>query len=411
MKRTSGLKTNEIVRSLLIGTIVGLGFAAVFFSGFFFRDFLDANNASVLASMADSDASGYPLINEVDRLLERHYLRELPSYSQRQYAAIRGILGSLNDSNTFFIDPPVAQSESDVLAGTYGGIGVSVSRDEDGNFVVFPFPNSPASEADLLEGDIIHAINGVELVASSQLDAVDQMLRGEVREGNGVELTVRRGTTLLIRFVEYSVINVPSVLWRTLDDERVGYIQVLRFTSRTPQELDEALEELKTANAIAFILDLRNNSGGLLQESIHVADEFLDGGVVLHQVTNDNETSFVVEPGGDAISQPLVVLVNNRTASAAELVAGAIQDRGRGILIGQNTFGKGTIQQIFPLSDASSIHVTSAEWLTPNRNALDGVGLTPDIVMIPDENGRDIEVGEALQHLQNLLVNAETRGD
>jgi carboxyl-terminal processing protease len=321
------------------------------------------------------------------------------------------MLGSLNDSNTFFIDPPVAQSESDVLAGTYGGIGVSVSRDEAGNFVLFPFPDSPAYEAGLREADVIHAINGVEVDLSTQLDAVDQMLRGEVIEDNGVELTVRRGETLLTLFVKYSVINVPSVLWRTLDDERVGYIQVLRFTSRTPQELDAALKDLKASNVAAFILDLRNNSGGLLQESIQVADEFLDGGVVLHEITNNSETSFEVEAGGDAINQPLVVLINNRTASAAELVAGAIQDRGRGILIGQVTFGKGTIQQIFPLSDASSIHVTSAEWLTPNRNELDGVGLTPDIVMIPDESGRDIEIGEALQHIQDQLVTAEARGE
>ena len=411
MNGTSGLKSNEIVRSLLIGMLVGLGFAGVFFSGFFLRDYIDANDASVFASVADPDSTGYPLVDEVDSLLERHYLRELPSYSERQYAAIRGMLGSLNDSNTFFIDPPVAQSESDVLAGTYGGIGVSVSRDEAGNFVLFPFPDSPAYEAGLREADVIHAINGVEVDLSTQLDAVDQMLRGEVIEDNGVELTVRRGETLLTLFVKYSVINVPSVLWRTLDDERVGYIQVLRFTSRTPQELDEALKDLKASNVAAFILDLRNNSGGLLQESIQVADEFLDGGVVLHEITNNSETSFEVEAGGDAINQPLVVLINNRTASAAELVAGAIQDRGRGILIGQATFGKGTIQQIFPLSDASSIHVTSAEWLTPNRNELDGVGLTPDIVMIPDENGRDIEIGEALQHIQDQLVTAEARGE
>ena len=403
MNRTSGLKRNVVLRSLLIGAITGLGFAAIFFSGFFVRDFIEVNNVSVFASAGESQNSGYSLIDQVDGLLTRNYLREMPSYSERQYAAIRGLLGSLNDPNTFFIDPPVAQSESDVLAGTYGGIGANVSRDEQGNFVLHPFPDGPAQLEGLIEGDIIIAVNGQPLDITSQLDAVDQLLRGEVKEGNGVELTIEREAAEITQFIEYAVINVPSVLWRVLDDEQVGYIQVVRFTNRTPQELVEALQALIEDDVKAFVLDLRNNSGGLLQESIAVASEFLDGGVVLYEVSNDSENVFEADTGGNATTQPLVVLVNSRTASAAELVAGAIQDRERGILIGQTTFGKGTIQQIFPLSDASSIHITSAEWLTPDRVALDGVGLTPDIVMIPDENGRDVEIGEALQQIQRLL--------
>jgi carboxyl-terminal processing protease len=161
---------------------------------------------------------------------------------------------------------------------------------------------------------------------------------------------------------------------------------------------------LSADNIQGLILDLRNNSGGLLQESIDVASVFLDGGIVLYERTKSDERVFEATSVGEVTDLPLVVIVNSGTASAAELVAGAIQDRERGILIGQTTYGKGTIQQIFSLTDGSSIHITSAEWLTPNMNALDGAGLNPDISMIPDENGRDVEIGEALRYLNDLLA-------
>jgi len=152
-----------------------------------------------------------------------------------------------------------------------------------------------------------------------------------------------------------------------------------------------------------LVLDLRNNSGGLLQESVEVAGQFIDSGVIVYERDQQNEHPFNDEPGGMATNMPLVVLVNQGTASAAELVAGAVQDHERGVLIGQTTYGKGSVQQIFRLSDDSSLHITSAEWFTPNRNALDGVGLEPDIPMIPDVNGRDVELGEAIRHLQQEI--------
>jgi len=402
-------KYREYRRSLLIGALTGVALALVFCAGFFLRDLIDLDAPSVIASerdtSVDEQAQGFPLLDEVDRLLEDHYLRELPDDTQLQYAAIRGMLGALDDRNTFFIDPPVAQSESDVLAGTYGGIGVNLRRNEAGDFLLYPFPDSPASENGVQDGDQLTAVNGEPLDINTPQDAVDQLLRGEVKEGNGAELTLLRGDVEITLFILFDVINVPSIIWRVAEeDERIGYIQVLRFTSRTPDEINEAINELTDAVIAALILDLRNNTGGLLQESIDVASEFLDGGVVLYEVTNDGERAFNALDGGVATEIPLVVLVNNRTASASELVAGAIQDRERGVLIGQTTFGKGTIQQIFPLSDASSVHITSAEWLTPARNALDGVGLEPNIPMIPDENGRDVEFGEAIRYLQSTYL-------
>jgi carboxyl-terminal processing protease len=410
MKKPSE-RYQEYGRSLLVGALVGLTLALVFGAGFFLRDIIDMPPvfAQPISSRSGSNAEqseDYQLLREVQSLLDRHYLREQPEYTTRQYAAIRGMLGALNDRGTYFNEPVVARSESDVLAGTYGGIGVELQRDAAGRFVLYPFPEGPAAEAGIGDGDVLYAVNGDPVGIETHQDVVDQMLRGEVKDDNGVEITVLRADDEeFTAFILFDVINVPSVLWRLLaQDERVGYIQLLRFTNRTPSEMVEALELMYAEDVAALVLDLRNNSGGLLQESIDVASIFLDGGVVLYEETAQGERTFEAEGGGEAVDIPLVVLVNGGTASAAELVAGAIQDRQRGTLIGQNTFGKGTIQQIFPLADQSSIHVTSAEWFTPDRNRLDGVGLQPNILMIPDEAGRDIEIEEAVRHLQEELV-------
>jgi carboxyl-terminal processing protease len=196
---------------------------------------------------------------------------------------------------------------------------------------------------------------------------------------------------------------VPSVLWRVLPDTpELGYVQLVRFTNRTPDELRNGLTELRQQNIEALILDLRNNGGGLLQEAVDVADEFLVDGIALYQRSNDNEEVFRTSDEGAMIDLPMVILVNGGTASAAELVAGAIVDNNRGILIGQKTYGKGTIQQIYKLSDESSIHVTSAEWYTPSHYQLDGKGLIPTIEVTADP-ARDAEISEAIDYLLQQL--------
>jgi len=388
--------------SLLVGVLIGLSAALIFVAGFFFRDVIHLTFPTAFASGLSAEES-YPLLDEVQMLLDQHYLREQPDLNKRQHAAIRGVMSILEDRYTFFVDPPVAQSESDALAGTYGGIGVQLSRSEAGQFVLFPFDDSPAAAAGIKEGAILIAVNGEEVDLTTQQDAVDQMLRGEVKEGNGVELTVTNpDEEELTVFIEFAVINVPSVTWRVLsENEAIGYVQIIRFTSRTPEELITGLTELNEANVSALVVDLRNNSGGLLQESVDVTSQFVPANeVIVYEQSNKSENALRASEGGLATELPLVVLVNQGTASVSELVAAAIQDHERGILIGQRTFGKGTVQQIFRLSDNSSVHITSAQWLTPNHRQLESVGLEPDITMIPDVNGRDVELGEAIRYLQ-----------
>jgi carboxyl-terminal processing protease len=394
-------RTGTVVRSLLVGGLIGLILAVTFLAGFFGRDAFELTGRV----SAQENTGGYALLDEVQSLIDAHFVRPQPDFTTREYAAIRGMLSSLGDPFTFFIEPPVAASESDVLSGTYGGIGVQIVRSEAGELVLYPFADSPAQAAGIADGDVLLAVNGSPVDISVQADALDQQLRGEVRDGNGVEVTVRKvdGSEVTI-FVPFAVINVPSLVWRVLPaDTRLGYVQISRFTSRTPDELRVAMDDLRAAGIEGLVLDLRGNAGGLLQESIQVADEFLDGGVIVYQRDANGERALSGTTGGAAVDLPLVSLINGGTASGAELVAGAIQDAGRGILIGQPSYGKGTVQQIFPLSDGSSLHVTASEWFTPNHQVLDGAGLVPDVSMQPDPNGRDVELGEAIRRIREQL--------
>jgi carboxyl-terminal processing protease len=219
---------------------------------------------------------------------------------------------------------------------------------------------------------------------------------------------VRESGEALTVFIPFAVINVPSVIWRVLTEApTTGYIQVTIFTNRTPTELKTAIEDLNAQGVQSLVLDLRNNTGGLLQESSQVANAFINNGPIVFEDNRDSEEAYTAKPEAFLTDLPLVVLVNDHTASGAELVAGAIQDKARGVLIGQKTYGKGTVQQIFSLSDGSSLHITSAAWLTPRRQPLDTVGLQPDIAMIPDAQGRDVELGEAIRFLNTPVVVAE----
>lgn len=396
----NGSRKSRLARAAVRGMLTGAVISGVFLAGFLLRGQVPA------AADDEGDRPEFPLLVEVKELLEDNYLRPLPEERVMEYAAVRGYLGELSDPYTFFIDPPVAQNESDVLAGQYGGIGVQVQRSEQGDIVLYPFPEGPAARAGVENGAILVAVDGVALSPDERIDVVDGMLRGEVGEGRGVTITIRSPGEDETRdlFIEFEVVQVPSIVWRMLaEEETFGYVQIIRFTSRTPDELRTALADLENQGAVAIVLDLRGNSGGLLQESVQVASEFLDGGVVFYEVRRNGETATNALPGGAWIEQPLVVLVDAGTASAAELVAGAIRDRDRGILIGQRTYGKGSVQLIFRLSDGSSVHITSAEWFTPNRTPLEGNGLEPTIAMIPDESGRDVELGEAVRQLREIV--------
>lgn len=333
---------------------------------------------------------------------ERSFYGQVPSETVRTYGAIRGMLQAYNDPYTNFFEPPATQQQSQQLAGKFGGIGSSVRRETDGRIVLSPFPDRPAAQAGVLEGDVLVKVSGQAITPDMNFDAISQLLRGEV--GTQVTIEVLRETRMLAFTITRAEISVPSVTWRVLSEApSVGYMAISIFAQPTKDELVRAIDDLRSKGATKLILDLRDNGGGLLDSGVDVASQFVDGVVVIEARRTGGDREFKANASGVARDLPLVVLVNGGTASASEIVAGAIQDRQRGKLIGDQTYGKGSVQNILPLSDGSSLHVTVAQWLTPNRRQITGKGLTPDVIVsrTPDDvnAGRDPQLAKAIEEL------------
>ena len=293
--------------------------------------------------------------------------------------------------------------ERDDFRGSYGGIGAYVSKNEDGEFVLNPIDeNQPSAVAGILAGDVLLEINGQPVSQEMTVEDVVVAIRGPL--GEEVQLTVRHPDALepTVITVVRAVIELPSVYWRILEeDASIGYLQITRFTARSPEEVQTAIEELEAEGAKTLILDLRHNPGGLLNAAVDVAGHFLDGGIVLYEKrAGKDEKAFTATTDGVATELPLVVLVDGGTASASEILAGALQDRQRATLIGEVTFGKGAVQNVYELSDGSSLHITSARWFTPNHQELDGNGLTPEIAVTLENADADLQLARAVEFLQ-----------
>jgi len=334
-------------------------------------------------------------------LVEQNFYGDIPSAKTRTYGAIRGALALLEDPYTIFLEPQSGEVERDRLSGAYGGIGVDLWWDTEHRIVVSPFPDSPAEAAGVQSGDLLLAVDG-RSVLTATVDEVRAYLHGEV--GTPVTLTLSRPPTPSLPFtltVIRQEIRLPSVTYRILDqDPTIGYLHITSFTERTPQETKDALQALLDQGALRLILDLRDNGGGLIQPAVEVADQFTDRGILLYEVRRGNrETRYDARSGGLATDLPLAILVNGSTASAAEMIAGALRAHRQAPLVGEPTFGKGSVQLIFTLSDGSSLHVTNAVWLLPDHHPLPPDGLKPDIP-VPASDTEDRQLNRAIRYLQ-----------
>jgi len=355
----------------------------------------------------ETAATNFSLYWEVWNRVEEQFHGQVPGDSKPIYGAIRGALATLDDPYTVFIEPEPAAQEKAQLEGQFGGIGAFVSVDEAGRILLDPMRDQPAEKAGLQKDDALIAVDGAPLAADTTVDQVVLLIRGEI--GTSVTLTVERAgqTDPLDITIERAAIETPSAMWRILEeDPTIGYIQLTSFTERSNIEINQAFDELAAQGASAYIFDLRRNGGGLLETAVDVASQFLREGVVLREDRkNQDERVYEVRPKGKALDQPLVLLIDGGTASASEIVAGALQDYKRAALIGEKTYGKGSVQLIYELSDRSRLHVTVAKWFTPNHNAIDGTGLIPDIeVLFTEEDhasGRDVQLERAISFLQN----------
>jgi len=348
------------------------------------------------------DEEDLKLVLEVWDIIDREFDGELPDDAEVTYRAIGGSLELLEDQFTRFMPPDIAERSRQQLDGSFEGIGAFVDLNEEGFLVIVrPIEGQPADLAGIVSGDIVTHVDGNSILGKT-LEAIIADVKGP--KGTEVKLTIVRESNSepfdvsLVR----DLIEIPIVESEVLQED-IGYIRLSSFSGNASEQLEGELDRLLKLGTTALIFDLRDNPGGLLSQSVAVADIFLPDGVVLYQRDSGGVEEIFESDNGDlGESIPLVVLINSGSASASEIVAGAIQDRDRGMLIGETTLGKGSVQQTHTLSDGSELRVTIARWYTPDDKSIDEQGVLPDInVETPDEFGGedDSQLQRAIEYL------------
>jgi carboxyl-terminal processing protease len=393
----------RILKWSLLGLTVALLVSLAGVTGYAVHD-----NSGSASSTSSSD--NYAILNEVQSILQQDFV--LPSAVKPdvlQKGAIDGVIAALNDPHSQYIPPTDYQNGVDLISGTFEGIGANVHQDPTSKEIIItaPFHGSPADKAGVLPGDVILKVDGTSTDGWTTADAVKK-IRGPA--GTPVTISVRHpdGTTADITITRATV-AVPTVFAQGVTDANgktvpdLAYIQIQQFTDQTVPDMQAALQSVHDQGYKGLILDLRNNPGGGLDATVKVADMFLDGGIVLTQVDRDGNKTEYDAKSGVVTDVPVVVLVNKNSASGSEVLSGSLQDHGRAKLIGQQTFGKGSVNHLRQLSNGGALYVTIARWLTPNGTLIEGVGLTPDIKMDPTPADTEGKPGPELYTAIDLL--------
>ena len=363
----------------------------------------NATSPAIVVSSEDL-APGFDVFWEAWTIVEREFYGETPAEKDRIYGAVRGMVFTYGDQNTAFIDPTRAQLLQQDISGSFEGIGASVQLDELGRLVIAePFIGRPAAEAGVERGDIVLEVDDQPLRGLSLYEAV-ALIRGEA--GSTVILTILREG--IEEPFDVPVIRAKieiEVVESQLLEDNIGYVSLSEFSNDAHRKLLTAIEELRAQGADKLVLDLRNNPGGLLTEAVAVSSLFLEDGLVLREKRKgfDQEQTYAVTGSHEAADIPLVVLINRGSASASEIVAGAIKDHKRGLVLGEQSFGKGTVQLPHTLRDGSELRVTIAEWFTPNGETINEIGIIPDIVVERTQadflDGLDPQLDRAVEYL------------
>ena len=338
--------------------------------------------------------------------LPKNYIDKTAINSQKMlYGAISGMVRSLGDPYTAFLDPKQNQAIQSEISGSYEGIGIQIGFNKDKKLtVIAPLRGTPAEREGILAGDLILQIDGKDASDLTLPEAVD-LIRGSA--GTKVKLLLSRKNVdkPLEKEVARATIDVKSVEieFRQGKQGEIGIIRVSRFGEKTDSEWDGAVSQVLAKGVRGVIVDMRNNPGGLLSSSIHLSADFIKGTVVKQQFGNGSVKDLLTDHDGKLLQVRLVVLVNGGSASASEIFAGAIQDARRAQIVGEKTFGKGTVQDVIDLPQGAALHVTVAKWLTPRGNSIQDVGITPDIPVeltpADRDSNKDPQLDKALQLL------------
>lgn len=354
-------------------------------------------------SLPVSDTFEYEILQEVLDLLDEQFYGDIPDGQTLAHGAVRGMLMTLDDPYTSFIDPQITAILNEDASGQFEGIGAMVTMREDGYLEIASLiSGQPAEAAGVLPGDIILAVGDQSIVGLGLYEAISY-IRGPAGTDAVLEIARPGEPDSVFITVTRARIEVPVVEHEMLEDD-TGYILLTEFDANARESVEDALNELKAQGAKQLIFDLRGNPGGWLDQAIKVSDLFLGEGLVaIERDSGGDERSFYAYDGDPGEDIPMVILVNGGSASASEIVAGALQDHERAVLIGTTTLGKGSVQRPNDLSDGSQLRVTIARWFTPNDRSIHGAGLDPDIVSErPTDTpaGEDPQLQRAIEYFQ-----------
>lgn len=415
---------SNATRNILLGiiaTLIGVMLVALGFLGRLATE-PDGGSSNVSTNLladagseapAASSEADFLILDEILRVLEQDFVdADRVDAEYLHSAAINGLFDALGDPHSTYIDPTTYQLSRDDFSGAFQGIGATVEKPEGSDFVVIvrPLPETPAEAAGIRSGDQILEVDG-ESAEGWTVDEAVLRIRGP--QGTSVELRIRHsdGTEELISIVrdEIQVASVSTTAITDADGNEVtdiGYVYISQFTRRSPDELRQIVEDFEAAGVTGIILDVRLNPGGLLLETTQVADMFLDEGTIVVQVDRDGDEQVASASPGQVTELPIVILQDEFSASGSELLAAALQENDRAIVIGTNSFGKGTVNHVRELSNGGAVYVSIARWLTPDRNQIEGRGVIPDIeVAFTAEDiaaERDIQAIRAIEYLRDL---------
>ncbi len=341
------------------------------------------------------------LFGEVLEKINKEYVDEF-NQSESMDSAINGLLQSL-DPYSSYMSPKIFDEMQTETSGEFGGLGIEVSMEAGVVKVISPIDDTPASRAGLKAGDYIVKINDIQVQGKSLSEAVD-LMRGPV--GSGIELTVRRrGERKALTFdIIREVIQVKSVKSEIID-ENIGYIRLTSFNDNSSDQIEKQIKKLKKdKNLNSFILDLRNNPGGLLSQAIKISDFFLENGEIVSTKSRKKSENrkWFAKKGDITDGKTLLVLINYGSASASEIVAGALKDHKRAIIVGENSFGKGSVQSIIPLKNRGAIRLTVAKYYLPSGKSISEVGVRPDIEV--NEEGDDFRIKTDTDNQLNYAI-------
>jgi carboxyl-terminal processing protease len=399
----------KFIRIVIIAFCLLTLTAAAFGAGMLFAnsDFLKPG-----VVRADDQPAEFEMFWQVWNIVQNHFIdREALDPTLMTYGAINGLITALGDEgHTRFLTPEEVAQQQTNISGKFFGIGAHVGVENGLPVIVAPFDGSPADKAGVKAGDIIIEVNG-EDVTTLPLNEVVERIRGE--EGTEVTIAVFRPDAN--ESFEFNIvraeINIPAAVWAMAPGTKVGVIRLTQFSAILNDELMTAIKEAKAAGATQLVVDVRNNPGGLLDQAVKVTSQFLkDGNVLLQEDAQGNRETFPVKAGGIATDIPMVVLINRGSASAAEIFAGAIQDHKRGTVVGETTFGTGTVLQPFELDKGAGLLLGTSQWLTPNGRLIRKQGIEPDVaVKIPI--GADMMTPPELENLTQaeLLKSEDTQ--